>query len=74
MMASMVVGGTRKKSLTLNGVDPETCMIVFKNHWAQVRLLIFFKPNLLIYSPLDTPIATDFLSCVPSFHSVLFSL
>lgn len=35
-MASVVVGGTRKKSLTLNGVDPETCMIVFKNHWAQV--------------------------------------
>uniref|UniRef100_A0A3Q3WMA5 FHF complex subunit HOOK-interacting protein C-terminal domain-containing protein n=1 Tax=Mola mola TaxID=94237 RepID=A0A3Q3WMA5_MOLML len=35
-MASMVVGGTRKKSLTLRGVDPETCMIVFKNHWAQV--------------------------------------
>uniref|UniRef100_A0A3B4XA20 Protein FAM160A1-like n=1 Tax=Seriola lalandi dorsalis TaxID=1841481 RepID=A0A3B4XA20_SERLL len=36
MMASVVVGGNRKKSLTLRGVDPETCMIVFKNHWAQV--------------------------------------
>ncbi|XP_040886737.1 protein FAM160A1-like [Toxotes jaculatrix] len=36
MMASVVVGGNRKKSLTLKGVDPETCMIVFKNHWAQV--------------------------------------
>ncbi|XP_069375131.1 FHF complex subunit HOOK-interacting protein 1A-like isoform X2 [Paralichthys olivaceus] len=36
MMASVVVRGTRKKSLTLRGVDPETCMIVFKNHWAQV--------------------------------------
>lgn len=22
--------------MTLRGVDPETCMIVFKNHWAQV--------------------------------------
>lgn len=32
----MVVGGNQKKSLTLRGVDPETCMIVFKNHWAQV--------------------------------------
>ncbi|AWO97245.1 putative protein FAM160A1-like [Scophthalmus maximus] len=32
----MVVRGNRKKSLTLRGVDPETCMIVFKNHWAQV--------------------------------------
>ncbi|XP_059210217.1 FHF complex subunit HOOK-interacting protein 1A-like [Centropristis striata] len=36
MMASVVSGGGRKKSLTLRGVDPETCMIVFKNHWAQV--------------------------------------
>ncbi|TDG99517.1 hypothetical protein EPR50_G00194490 [Perca flavescens] len=36
MMASVVAGGHRKKSLTLRGVDPETCMIVFKNHWAQV--------------------------------------
>ncbi|XP_029026765.1 FHF complex subunit HOOK interacting protein 1A-like [Betta splendens] len=36
MMASVMVGGNRKKSLTLRGVDPETCMIVFKNHWAQV--------------------------------------
>lgn len=36
MMASVVVRGNRRKSLTLRGVDPETCMIVFKNHWAQV--------------------------------------
>ncbi|XP_056156780.1 LOW QUALITY PROTEIN: FHF complex subunit HOOK-interacting protein 1A-like [Lampris incognitus] len=36
MMASVVAGDNRKKSLTLRGVDPETCMIVFKNHWAQV--------------------------------------
>uniref|UniRef100_A0A3P9BJ25 Family with sequence similarity 160 member A1b n=1 Tax=Maylandia zebra TaxID=106582 RepID=A0A3P9BJ25_9CICH len=39
MMASVVIGGHRKKSLTLRGVDPETCMIVFKNHWAQVIFL-----------------------------------
>ncbi|XP_026177675.1 protein FAM160A1-like [Mastacembelus armatus] len=36
MMASVLVGGNCKKSLTLRGVDSETCMIVFKNHWAQV--------------------------------------
>ncbi|XP_061524886.1 FHF complex subunit HOOK-interacting protein 1A-like isoform X2 [Phycodurus eques] len=36
MMASAVAGGDRGKSMTLRGVDPETCMIVFKNHWAQV--------------------------------------
>lgn len=37
-MASMVASGNRDgQSLVLQGVDPETCMIVFKNHWAQVR-------------------------------------
>lgn len=37
MMASMVANGNRdEESLVLKGVDPETCMIVFKNHWAQV--------------------------------------
>lgn len=33
----MVANGTRDgPSVVLKGVDPETCMIVFKNHWAQV--------------------------------------
>ncbi|KAM6949232.1 FHF complex subunit HOOK-interacting protein 1A-like [Aplochiton taeniatus] len=36
MMASVVVDGDRARSLTLRGVDPETCMIVFRNHWSQV--------------------------------------
>ncbi|XP_026158376.1 protein FAM160A1 [Mastacembelus armatus] len=37
MMASMVANGNRdRESVVLKGVDPETCMIVFKNHWAQV--------------------------------------
>uniref|UniRef100_A0A672NVB0 FHF complex subunit HOOK interacting protein 1A n=1 Tax=Sinocyclocheilus grahami TaxID=75366 RepID=A0A672NVB0_SINGR len=36
-MTSMVANGTRGgQSLVPKGVDPETCMIVFKNHWAQV--------------------------------------
>ncbi|XP_062285741.1 FHF complex subunit HOOK-interacting protein 1A [Scomber scombrus] len=36
-MASMVANGNQDgQSLVLKGVDPETCMIVFKNHWAQV--------------------------------------
>uniref|UniRef100_A0A671M5Q5 Protein FAM160A1-like n=1 Tax=Sinocyclocheilus anshuiensis TaxID=1608454 RepID=A0A671M5Q5_9TELE len=36
-MTSMVANGNRGgKSLVPKGVDPETCMIVFKNHWAQV--------------------------------------
>ncbi|XP_061574556.1 FHF complex subunit HOOK-interacting protein 1A [Cololabis saira] len=37
MMASVVASGNRDgQNLVLKGVDPETCMIVFKNHWAQV--------------------------------------
>ncbi|KAK0153968.1 Protein FAM160A1 [Merluccius polli] len=37
MMASMVANGNREgQPLVLKGVDPETCMIVFKNHWTQV--------------------------------------
>ncbi|XP_065806798.1 FHF complex subunit HOOK-interacting protein 1A isoform X1 [Labrus bergylta] len=36
MMASVMMGGNLRKALTLRGVDPETCMIVFKNHWSQV--------------------------------------
>ncbi|KAI5607336.1 protein FAM160A1, partial [Silurus asotus] len=36
-MASAVANRSPgNQSLVLNGVDPETCMIVFKNHWAQV--------------------------------------
>ncbi|KAF4071380.1 hypothetical protein AMELA_G00272550 [Ameiurus melas] len=36
-MASAVANRSRgDQSLPLKGVDPETCMIVFKNHWAQV--------------------------------------
>ncbi|KAM8879128.1 FHF complex subunit HOOK-interacting protein 1A isoform 1-T2 [Spinachia spinachia] len=36
-MASMVANGNPDgPSLVLKGLDPETCMIVFKNHWSQV--------------------------------------
>ncbi|MCJ8749071.1 hypothetical protein PDJAM_G00172030 [Pangasius djambal] len=36
-MASAVANRSRgNQSLVPKGVDPETCMIVFKNHWAQV--------------------------------------
>ncbi|XP_077461402.1 FHF complex subunit HOOK-interacting protein 1A [Stigmatopora argus] len=36
-MASVVANGNREgASPLLGGADPETCMIVFKNHWAQV--------------------------------------
>ncbi|XP_027000683.2 FHF complex subunit HOOK interacting protein 1A [Tachysurus fulvidraco] len=45
MMVS-VVSGSRGQTLSLRGVDPETCMIVFKNHWAQVlRILEKHEPT-----------------------------
>ncbi|KAJ8383199.1 hypothetical protein SKAU_G00039770 [Synaphobranchus kaupii] len=45
MMASVIAGGNRdRQSLILKGVDPETCMIVFKNHWAQVTAYLSPRP------------------------------
>ncbi|KAM9819393.1 FHF complex subunit HOOK-interacting protein 1A [Syngnathus typhle] len=37
-MTSMVANGNQDgpSSVAIRGADPETCMIVFKNHWAQV--------------------------------------
>ncbi|XP_041926547.1 protein FAM160A1 [Alosa sapidissima] len=46
MMASVVASGNRGRAQRLRGVDPETCMIVFKNHWAQVlRVLERYDPG-----------------------------
>ncbi|XP_044537082.1 FHF complex subunit HOOK interacting protein 1A [Gracilinanus agilis] len=36
MMSSVAKGSKIQQAVSLQGVDPETCMIVFKNHWAQV--------------------------------------
>lgn len=36
MMSSVSTGSKLQQAVSLQGVDPETCMIVFKNHWAQV--------------------------------------
>ncbi|XP_026972980.1 FHF complex subunit HOOK-interacting protein 1A isoform X6 [Sagmatias obliquidens] len=36
MMSSVATEGKLRQAVSLQGVDPETCMIVFKNHWAQV--------------------------------------
>ncbi|XP_068961631.1 FHF complex subunit HOOK-interacting protein 1A isoform X2 [Petaurus breviceps papuanus] len=36
MMSSVARGSKIQQAVSLQGVDPETCMIVFKNHWAQV--------------------------------------
>ncbi|XP_062871562.1 FHF complex subunit HOOK-interacting protein 1A [Trichomycterus rosablanca] len=41
----MVFSDNRGQGLKLSGVDPETCMIVFKNHWSQVlRILEKHEP------------------------------
>ncbi|KAM8765115.1 FHF complex subunit HOOK-interacting protein 1A isoform 1-T1 [Rhynchonycteris naso] len=36
MMSSVTTESKLPQAVSLHGVDPETCMIVFKNHWAQV--------------------------------------
>lgn len=36
MMSSVATESRIQRAVSLQGVDPETCMIVFKNHWAQV--------------------------------------
>ncbi|XP_023579449.1 protein FAM160A1 isoform X2 [Octodon degus] len=36
MMSSVSTESKLQQAVSLQGVDPETCMIVFKNHWAQV--------------------------------------
>uniref|UniRef100_A0A8D1AA40 FHF complex subunit HOOK-interacting protein C-terminal domain-containing protein n=1 Tax=Sus scrofa TaxID=9823 RepID=A0A8D1AA40_PIG len=36
MMTSVATESKLQQAVSLQGVDPETCMIVFKNHWAQV--------------------------------------
>ncbi|XP_075400916.1 FHF complex subunit HOOK-interacting protein 1A [Tenrec ecaudatus] len=36
MMSSIAKERKLQQAVSLRGVDPETCMIVFKNHWAQV--------------------------------------
>ncbi|XP_045151739.1 FHF complex subunit HOOK interacting protein 1A [Echinops telfairi] len=36
MMSSIAKERKLQQAVSLRGVDPETCMIVFRNHWAQV--------------------------------------
>ncbi|XP_041640655.1 protein FAM160A1 [Cheilinus undulatus] len=61
-MASMVASGNQDgQSLVLKGVDPETCMIVFKNHWAQV-VKILEKHDPLRTSSSLTPLSVINLS------------
>ncbi|XP_053438810.1 FHF complex subunit HOOK interacting protein 1A isoform X2 [Nycticebus coucang] len=36
MMSSVSTESKLQQAVSLQGVDPETCMIVFRNHWAQV--------------------------------------
>ncbi|XP_018420650.1 PREDICTED: protein FAM160A1 [Nanorana parkeri] len=39
-MAQIVSISKSRPSINLQGVDPETCTIVFKNHWAQVQRIL----------------------------------
>ncbi|XP_063314580.1 FHF complex subunit HOOK-interacting protein 1A [Pelobates fuscus] len=39
-MSQIVSVSNKRHSLNLQGVDPETCTIVFKNHWVQVQRIL----------------------------------
>ncbi|XP_063776629.1 FHF complex subunit HOOK-interacting protein 1A [Pseudophryne corroboree] len=39
-MAQIYSVSKARQSISLQGVDPETCTIVFKNHWAQVQRIL----------------------------------
>ncbi|XP_040274474.1 protein FAM160A1 [Bufo bufo] len=39
-MAQIFSVSKPRQSINLQGVDPETCAIVFKNHWAQVQRIL----------------------------------
>ncbi|XP_062991665.1 FHF complex subunit HOOK-interacting protein 1A [Elgaria multicarinata webbii] len=40
MMSTGTSGKKNHQAVSLEGVDPETCMIVFKTHWAQVMKIL----------------------------------
>ena len=64
-MASVLANGTQGgQTVVLKGVDPETCMIVFKNHWAQVTVLHIVFTNRTFYS----------LNITDSLHFLLLQL
>lgn len=50
MMSAGTSGRKNHQAVSLEGVDPETCMIVFKTHWAQVMDLRNAYPVILILS------------------------
>ncbi|KAM9445532.1 FHF complex subunit HOOK interacting protein 1Ab isoform 1-T2 [Clarias gariepinus] len=77
MMASAVSTSPRGgRTLNLSGVDPETCMIVFKNHWAQVlRILEKHEPTRNSGHLRLSPISSDEASAVQNYvEHMLFLL
>lgn len=56
-MSSVSTESKLQQAVSLKGVDPETCMIVFKNHWAQViyelhvLMLLSARPSLCHTEP-----------------------
>ncbi|KAF5897277.1 protein FAM, partial [Clarias magur] len=77
MMASAVSSSPRRgRTLNLSGVDPETCMIVFKNHWSQVlRILEKHEPTRNSGHRRSGPISSDEASAVQNYvEHMLFLL
>uniref|UniRef100_A0A8C7F3N5 FHF complex subunit HOOK interacting protein 1A n=1 Tax=Oncorhynchus kisutch TaxID=8019 RepID=A0A8C7F3N5_ONCKI len=69
MVANGNRDGRQGEALVLKGVDPETCMIVFKNHWAQV-VKILEK-----HDPLRSNTSSNMASAVQNYvEHILFLL
>uniref|UniRef100_H3A8L9 FHF complex subunit HOOK interacting protein 1A n=1 Tax=Latimeria chalumnae TaxID=7897 RepID=H3A8L9_LATCH len=75
-MASTVASGNRdQQAVCLQGVDPETCMIVFKNHWAQVAKILEKHDPLKNSSAKHGKIPADEASAVQNYvEHMLFLL
>lgn len=65
MMSTGTSGRKNHQAVSLEGVDPETCMIVFKTHWAQVMelrrasLVLIFKVDCVVRNPLKLIVVKD---------------
>lgn len=63
-MSSVATERRLQQAVSLQGVDPETCMIVFKNHWAQVM----YEFYLLCWTRASFTLTQGFLPVTGSFQ------
>ncbi|XP_020758983.2 FHF complex subunit HOOK-interacting protein 1A [Odocoileus virginianus] len=75
MMSSVATESKIQRAVSLQGVDPETCMIVFKNHWAQVVKILEKHDPLKNTQAKYGPVPPDEASAVQNYvEHMLFLL